>query len=259
VQTAFYDPSISRGSYSADAGADTQTVSISLDTAMVRPWFHTQDSVDTRYGIILVPAPDCRIIRGFTAFGFDSTQFQPQLEIVAGSTDGVNRDTTVFTLGQDAFAGTVENFTPRQDFLYIQSVVEYRSRLVFDVSFIPRGAIVNNATLELTRDAATSHVSRFTPDTSFQLQAATSPTDTSTVDGFSSTGSRNPGTTNTFSADARRPVQLWVRGPNYGLVLSPGFSSEQAMFDLLAFYNERAADPALRPKLKLVYSVARRH
>ena len=258
MQTAFYNQSVVRGSYSAGASPDTQIVSISLDTAMVRPWFHTQGSTDTRYGIILIPAPDCNIIRGFNAFGYDSTQFQPQLEIIAGNTSGANLDTAMYTLGMDTFAGTQDNFTPLPDHIYVQSTVEYRSRLVFDVSSIPRGAIINSATLQFTRDPAASHFSRFTTDTTFELRAATSPTDTNSLDGLSSKGNRAPGTQNTFTIDARRPVQLWNHGMNYGLVVSPGTTSGFTTFDLLSFYNEKASDPSVRPRLKVVYSVAQR-
>lgn len=258
MQTAFYNQSVVRGSYSVDASPDTQIVSISLDTAMVRPWFHTQASTDTRYGIILIPAPDCNIIRGFNAFGYDSTHFQPQLEIISGNTSGSNLDTVVYSSGMDTFAGTQDNFTPLPDRIYLQSTVEYRSRLVFDVSSIPRGAIINSASLQLTRDPAASHFSRFTTDTSFELRAALSRTDTNILDGISSAGKRAAGTTDNFTIDARRPVQLWTHGTNYGLVVSPGITSGITTFDLLTFYSERVSDPALRPKLKIIYSVAQR-
>jgi hypothetical protein len=53
-----------------------------------------------------------------------------------------------------------------------------------------------------------------------------------------------------------RPVQIWNRLPNYGVTLKPGVVSETVSLQLLTFFNEKAP-PALRPRLKLKYSVVR--
>jgi hypothetical protein len=255
LQAGFYDAT-PHGSFVGGAQRDTQVVTVTLDTAMVRQWFQTPASTDTRFGVVLVPDAACRIVRGFTAFAFDSTQFQPQLEVIAGSPTGPQRDTTVFTLGIDTFGGNIDNLNSNPQLLYVQAGVDYRSMLNFDVSFIPRGAVINSAELRLQRDAATTRLTRFAADTSFVAHTTLSTATPPQLDGTTTSGTRKAGFAQTFAADIRRPVQLWVRGPNYGVTIRPSGASNYNSFELLTFFNEKAA-PALRPTVRIVYSTTR--
>jgi hypothetical protein len=259
VQAAgFYEQYVTRGSYSAGAGPDTQSVTISLDTAMVRQWLATATSTtNTKYGIVLVPASGCSIIRGFNENGFDSTAYFPTLRIIAGNPSGTFVDTALYTNSYDTWVGNRENLATNPQLIYIQSGVEYRSTLSFDVSFIPRGAVINSASLLLTSDPATTRMNRFTADSSFQLATTLSPSDRTNLDLTSAvTSVRRAGTLLTYSADMTRPVQLWNRIPNYGVTLMPSTYEDRVSFRLLTFFNEKAP-PSLRPTLKLKYSVVR--
>jgi hypothetical protein len=259
VQAAgFYEQYVSRGSYSAGAGPDTQSVTISLDTAMVRQWLATATTTtNTKYGILLVPTSGCSIVRGFNEYGFDSTGYYPTLQIIAGSPSGTPRDTASYTIAYDTWVGNTENLATNPQLIYIQSGVEYRSTLSFDVSFIPRGAVINSANLLLTSDPATTRSNRFTTDSTFQLATTLSPSVRTNLDLTSAvTGVRRGGTLLTYSADMTRPVQIWNRLPNYGVTLMPSVFEERVSFQLLTFFNEKAP-PSLRPSLKLKYSVVR--
>lgn len=256
LQAGFYDAT-PHGSYVGGAGPDTQYVTVNLDTALVREWFRTPASTDTRFGVVLVPDAGCRIVRGFTAFAFDSTQFQPHLEVIAGSPTGPQRDTAVYTQGIDTFSGNIDNLNSNPQLLYVQAGVDYRSTINFDVSFIPRGAVINSADLRLQRDPATTRVTRFNADTAFVAHTTTSSATPPTLDGSTSTGRRVAGSAQTFSADIRRPVQLWVRGPNYGVTIRPSQTTNYNSLELLTFFNERAVSPAQRPTVRIVYSTTR--
>ncbi|MEW6511386.1 MAG: DNRLRE domain-containing protein [Bacteroidota bacterium] len=253
AQTGFYE-SASQGSSLTGAGPDTQVVTVSLDTAFVREWFMTPTSTDTRYGFVLVPDPSCTIVRGFTAFDSDSTHLQPQLEIIAGSPTGPSRDTATYYQGIDTFVGNIDNLTTDPQLLYLHAGVGYRASMQFDVSFIPRGAVVNSAELLLQRDPVTSRVSKFTADTAIVAQTIYTSAQPPVLDIVTQDGRRKAGTAFTFSTDVRRSVQLWVHGPNYGLALRPSLEFEFVAPDLLTFYNERASDPLRRPMLKIIYS-----
>ena len=256
----FYEQYTVRGTYSGGASKDTQTVTIPLDTAMVRQWLATPTSTtNTSYGIILVPTSGCSIIRGFNAYGYpttDSTTWFPTVQIIAGSPTGSPRDTASYTTAYDTWVGNIENLATNPQLIYLQSGVEYRSTLLFDVSFIPRGAVINSANLLLTSDPATTRMNRFAADSTFQLATTLSPSDRTVQDAYSVSGARLGGTLLTYSGDMTRPVQIWNRLPNYGVTLRPGIVSETLSFQLLTFFNEKAL-PALRPRLKLKYSVVR--
>jgi hypothetical protein len=259
LQSAFYNPSVVRGTYAGSGGPDTQYVNINLDTAMVRQWLRsTTSTTDTRFGIVLEPTPSCGIVRGFSEFDMDSTQFRPTLTIIAGSATGPARDTSVYYQGIDTWAGNIDNLATNPQLLYVQAGVDYRSTMTFDVSSIPRGSIINSARLELQRDPTTSHISGFTGDTSFTLLTALSATDLTFLDGSSTVGRLKAGSANTFSVDMRRSVQLWLQIPNYGVVLKPSPYAENASLDLLTFYTQQATNALLRPQLRITYSVARK-
>lgn len=256
LQAGFYEAT-PHGTLLTGAGPDTQVVTVVLDTALVREWFKTPASTDTRFGVVLAPNPGCSIVRGFTAFDFDSTQFQPKLEIIAGSPTGPQRDTTVYSQGIDTFAGNIDNLNSNPQLVYVQAGVDYRSTLTFDVSFVPRGAVINSAELRLQRDPATSRMTRFVADTAFMAQTTLSTATPPVLDGTPSTGQRKAGTSQTFAVDIRRSVQIWVRGPNYGVTLRPSSAANYSSFELLTFWNEKTVNPADRPKLKIVYSTTR--
>jgi hypothetical protein len=239
------------------SGPDTMDITVYLDTAMVRQWLLSTAPAEAKYGFVLVPSAGCNIIGGFTAFFSDSTQ--PQLQIIAEGATGHVRDTTVYNQGSDTFVGNIEriNLVNNPQLVYVQAGVDYRARMGFDVSFIPRGAVINSAELLLQRDPASSRLTTYTTDTAFSIQASLSPTDSTLLDGGLSTGHRVPGTVNTFSIDARRPVQFWLRDPNYGIILRPYGLFEYSSLDLITFYNEQATLPANRPRLKIIYSIPR--
>lgn len=257
----FYEQYTSRGSYSAGAGKDTQTVTIPLDTAMVRQWLATPTSTtNTRYGILLVPTGACSIIRGFHEYGYltdsASAGYYPTLQIIAGSPAGAPRDTASYAVSFDTWVGNIENLATNPQLIYVQSGVDYRSTLSFDVSFIPRGAVINSANLLLTSDPATTRVTRFMTDSSFQLSTNVSAIDRTILDFYPVSGARRGGTILTYTVDMTRPVQLWTREPNYGVTLRPNSSFDETSFELLTFFNEKAP-PSLRPRLKLKYSTVR--
>ena len=198
-------------------------------------------------------------MRGFNEYGYpttDSTSYFPTVRIIAGSPSGNPVDTASYTIASDTWAGNIDNLATNPQLIYLQSGVSYRSALNFDVSAVPRGAIVNSASLVLTGDPATTRIDRFANDTSFTLAATLSPSDRTSVDVYSVTSVRLPGTLLTYTVDMTRPVQIWNKQSNYGVTLTPNVSYQAASFELLTFFNEKAP-PALRPRLKIKYSVLR--
>jgi hypothetical protein len=258
LQTNFYDPSSDPLAVrSIPTLADTQSISFAIDTAMVREWLATgTDSTNTKYGIVLFPDPACRIVRGFNAFAYDSTQFWPLLTVVAGNQDGSSLDTSTFAAGVNSFFGNIDNLNADAGLIYAQCGVDYRSTLSFDLSFVPRGAIVNRADLYLTRDPATSRLTKFS-DSSFTVQASLSTTDHTLLDYSYAVGVRMTDSAQTFHADIRRPAQLWVHGENNGLTVSPSLLDDNRSFDLLTFKSATAANAADRPRLRITFTTAR--
>jgi hypothetical protein len=259
VQTGFYESGVERGSYAGGAGPDTQTIVISLDTAMVRQWYRrlATDAVPN-YGVALVPTAGSTIARGMGTFTTDSVSYWPKLRVVAVNVAGTTRDTSTFTSGIDAFAGNQENVAQDPSLLYLMAGVTYRSQVHFPMTGIPRGAIINAAKMELAFNDAGSSLSRFVKVRVVSAQllvggseiSSTSESEVSGAYGYPDSGS-----TVRYSFDARHLAQAWVRGPNYGALLRTVNSAETRSIDRYVFHNERSADPALRPRLHVTYSV----
>ena len=259
IQTGLYE-STSRGSYSGTITGDTATFTVDLDTAMVRAWFQSTATTTTpQYGMILIPSASTQnAIRGLVPFlTGDSSSYYPHLQVIAGSPTGPQRDTTSYALGIDAFVGTDDHPAGPSPLLYVEGGVNYRSAVRFDVSFIPRGAILNVATLYLERDPSTSKISKFVADTALAAHTLLDTTTYTAVDpeNASAYGRRIAGSPYTFAFNIRAAAQSWVRGPNYGVLIRMPSASEYSTANLYTFFSPTASSPASRPRLKIIYSI----
>ena len=260
VQTGFYDAGVTHGSYASGAAPDTHTVTVDLDTALVRAWLQpSTDTTTTKFGIILVPTASTNIVRGFEGFESSPDSVLPTLEIVATNVAGTTRDTSVFTQGVDTFAGNRDNLITDPGLLYAHAGIVYRSTLQFDVSFIPRGAIVNKAEMQLVLDPATTRLTRFTADTvvSPHILLSSSGSSVFESDRPSAYGRRKEGTSNIFTFSVPHAVQFWLLGANYGLLLKTVTGPETGTTELYTFFSHAASDSSTLPRMQILYSTAK--
>jgi hypothetical protein len=160
----------------------------------------------------------------------------------------------VFPYGMDTFVGDVDQTVALDPALIqLQAGVVLDGSVKFDLSFIPRGSTVLLSELYLERDPSTSWLSASVGDTSISghliLAEGTPPT-------FQSVGTvstRPTGTANTYKIVITSSAQSWVRGPNYGMVLQTASPSQYQTMGMITFHSHTAADPAQRPRLKVIY------
>jgi len=256
VQNGFYDASVVRGTYGGTIGLDTEQVAIELDTTMARQWLATPASTDNpnMYGMILVPTASATVVRGFRSFENDSTGWFPSVRLICRNVAGTVLDTATYYLGVDTFIGNVDNLDSDPKLFYVQAGVVYRDIVNFDVSFIPKGAIVNAATLVLQGDAATTRVNRFAGDTAVAAHLMQGATTSSEFNAVGVSARLVPGSATMYSVDIAHYVQLWVSGSNYGVLLRTDGAREFQSFDLVTVWNH-LADASRVPRLKIIYSV----
>lgn len=252
--TDFFNPSFVHGTLNSSITADTEFITVSLDTTMVRRWLQSATS-SGNFGVILVPVPGTNVVRGMHAFGVDADSLWPTLTIIGQGISSSTPDTFTTKFGQDTFVGNIDNLNPDPQLIYAQSGVVFRSRLTFDVSSIPRGAIISEAQLVLTPSLAATRLTKFTSDTSVMAHLSLSATDSSI---FEATSARIAGSlpSGTFGGSIRHAVQYWVNNQslNYGLILRANTSSEFNSPDVFAFFNQ-TAEPAKRPYLIIKYAL----
>jgi hypothetical protein len=252
VQTGFYDASIKRGNFSGTITSDTGFISLALDTSMVREWISTTATSDKRYGIILVPTSSSSV-RGFRQFASsDSASWYPTLEIIAAGTSGTTQDTSSYSSGMGTFVGDV-TLPNTPGVISVQAGIVYRSRLTFDVSFIPRGTIINSAFLSLDVVPASTQLTSFTTDTTMQAHVALSD-DPSNIEALGAVLRPTSSTLTTMTGDISHAVQFWLRGRNYGLVLRNTYPGETSRLDLYGLSGAQAANATTKPRLKITYS-----
>lgn len=257
VQTGFYDAGTVSGSFTGGVGPDSQRIAVTLDTALVRKWLATAGTANAndKWGIVLVPTAGTNVVRGFSSFESDSIKDYPTLEVIAVNTAQTVRDTSTFFYGIDTFVGNNEGLNSRTDLLYLQAGIVYRSALRFDLGFIPKGATVNLAEFVLERDPSTSLLNRFSGEGAFNAHILVEDSVKGIFEPVATSGALKSGTQNTYTADARRAAQSWIRGPNYGVVVRIKGEQEFTSFDLVTFHSPTAVNAALRPRLRILYSV----
>jgi hypothetical protein len=261
VQTGFYDPAPLSTQF-FPVGADTEQVFIRLDTALVRSWFKKGSTTfpdSAKQGVMLLPAPGTGLVRGFNSFlySLDSAVHYPTLEVIAINVAGTVRDTTRYTTGSDTFTGNLEMLTPAPDMLTTQSGIVERSRLRFDVGFIPRGSVINQAEITLIEQRSAGHLSTSAVRGVNMHLAIPTPGDSNSF-AVLAVPSRIPDfEPETYLFNVTAQVQRWVRGPNDGLVLRARDVSEYGSFDRFVFFGPAHADTSNRPRLKLLYTTER--
>ena len=250
----FSDRSVAYGTYTGTVGPDSQTITVNLDTVLARLWLRTYtDTTTTKYGLLLIPTPGTSMVRGLYSFGADSVYLRPMVTITSTVGGETNIDSS--NTGIDSFVGDAGNVATDPQLLYLQSGVAWRSTMLFDVSFIPRGAFVNSAELRMVSSPAAERLNRYAVD-SVQAHVLLSTTDMTQYEYYTYTYGSQKGTPNVYTFDARHLVQAWVRGPNDGVLLTSDQIGETSSFDLHAFYNE-TADSTRRPQLRILYSVSK--
>jgi hypothetical protein len=247
-----------RGTFAGGVGLDS--AEFALDTTMVREWLQTTTPTTTsQFGVILIPSAQTQNgVQGFKEFSDLSTIADlPTLTVIAGNTAGTILDTNSYRVGFDTFVGTDTHPTGPADDLIMQGGVHYRSTLSFDVSGIPRGAIINRATLTLAQDVSASRISTFITDPAIASHIPQDSTDLRklNVEDPNAIGRPVSAGASTWKFDVWNATQSWLRGPNYGLVLRVPSAQEYQSADVYAFYNALAADSSLRPRLSVLYSI----
>lgn len=201
------------------------------------------------YGIYLKPSANSTKVVGYQAL-LSGSSLQPSLKIVINK-PGVYTD----TLGFDAYGdvSVLEGSLPPvgPDDIVVQSSLVGQTTIAFDISSIPKNAIINQATLSLTIDTLKTRGGSdyYAGVTVFNIaDSASSIIDSS----FVSTSLAQSDDT-TFQGSITGYVQHWVSsGQNQGVVISP--QNGLTGMEIFAFKGSNAAEPWKRPRLEILYT-----
>jgi len=246
----FYRTSPS-GVWNSSSIGDTSTLTIPLDTAMIRSWGTVSDTTLKNFGVVLRPTNN-GVVKGFGSFMVSNPALGPKLLLRLRNAAGTI-DTLSLTIGGQRYVTTGLNPAWASDstHLWVQNGGANRGYVEFDVSTIPLHAAVHKATLELTLDAQRSKFNYFTADSAYVYFTGD---DGSTLSYIVGVGTPvQVGTSKVYQFPVGAFVQRWVRGAVLKRMAIAGFNENFAL-DLFSFYGAQSSK-AVKPKLTIIYSV----
>ncbi|MCX6142285.1 MAG: hypothetical protein NTZ35_03605 [Ignavibacteriales bacterium] len=246
----FYE-SNPRGIGSFSSVGDTVTISIPLDTAMIRTWGTSSDTLSTNFGLLLRPT-NSNVVKGFGTFSQSDAALWPQLLLLFQGSGGVI-DSLMVNTGSDRFVATGPAPSWRSDstHIYVQNGFAYRGAIDFDVSVLPPHAAIHKATLQLTSDPSRTQFNYFTVDSLRAYFVDTSGVAITYLESISE--GAQIGTAKVYQITVGSFMQRWVAGTGKRRLIIAGFEEWSAL-DLFSLYGA-GASKTLKPKLTIYYSL----
>jgi hypothetical protein len=232
--------------------ADTNDIEITLSDDLMLRWSRMGERGIVPQGLLLTPAAGTDGIIGVSG---SAATVVPRLRLVTGSVE--DPDTTIFTVNSRAYAAYLKQDLNLVETLVIQAGTSTRSIVKFDLSSIPKGSLIHNARLELTRNNELSRSQEGARADSLLALQLVDENKGITTDVyrafFSRTLTDSLQETVTYSASVGNIVQGWVIDiENRGFLLRDDL--ETLGFHRTSFHTEREDDAAIRPRLTVVFS-----
>lgn len=239
------------GSLMPGTVGDTASISVSIDTNLVRTWLKSVgDSVLTNHGVLFKPT-NSSVIKGFATFFSTDESYRPRL-LVLYSRPGTTRiDTARFNQGMTRFVAKSSTPIDLNDStrIYVRNGLTTRGIIKFSAQALPPRSPIHRAVLELRLDPSLSILNSYTADS---LVAYFVDQDGIIFGSSTISETRREGTSTVYRFQLGVFVQLWVRDPRYTSVAIGGIDESNA---LDVFVLRGSAAPAdFKPKLTVVYS-----
>jgi len=226
-------------------------VTVDVSNSSVTTWLKevADSTYSSDHGIYLMPNSNAKKVVGFRAYTAGTTP-GTSLHIVLQK-PGAYSDTLIFYPLQDVSIVTGNLPTAVKGDMFIQSSVTINSKIWFDVSSIPKNALINNAELTLTRDSVSTITGNSYTNTLlvYLLADSTNESLSDSTQILTLTGSGN-----IFQGNITPFIQSWVdKGNNQGLLIKA--ASQIGGLELFAIKNSSAANLSVRPRLQITYTI----
>lgn len=228
---------------------DTNYV-FNIDTDVVLSWMKNaaDTSLEKNYGIYLKPVDNSGKVIGFQAFTAISSQ-AAKLTLVIEKTGSYVDTINGFIFADVSVVDGDLPVLPTED-IAVQSSISVNSIIVFDLSDVPKGVVINSAELIIQRDSLNTLTgSSFT--NSLKAFFVEDSTAKEVDEGGSFTLSFKD---NGYLGDITSYVRIWINeNRNQGVMLRSGNDIEG--LELFALKGSSAVNYSERPRLKIVYTV----
>jgi hypothetical protein len=258
TQDGFEEDSLKSLQYDASDVSLKRTITDSVITVDLKPsvvteWLkYKKDTTLTRnYGLIFKPKTGTNRIVGFDAVVTDGSSDNILMTFIVERAAVNYKDTIYVSPFWDVH--TLVGTKPVSDnHMFLQGSMGLRSVLSFDISKLPRNIILNKAILELSVDPAQTLDGTPASDSIIVQTLKDSVTKKLTSDSLYYVYLKRTG--NVYSGDIAWMIQKWIKGDaNQGIQLA--LPDEYFSASRIAIYNSNETNKALRPRLKLIYTI----
>jgi len=246
---------VRRGSESLDSKSvmigDTNLVEFTLPRQLLHRWAQLADDMVIPPGLIIDSTEDANGIIGFGGTAGDTA---PRLRIIYGTQ--ASQDTVILSQNARAYGAYLKENADLENKLMVQAATASRGVVRFNLDELPRGALIHNAQLQLTRnpsqsishpgtvDSLSAHhitdINKYTLRT--QNAGPLTPVETDEATGEA-----------LYTANISEIIQAWLTvEDNNGLIVRDG--NETLGLHRTSFYTHRTEDATKRPRLKIIFS-----
>lgn len=229
--------------------SDTLTTVV-LDTGLVQSWllYASDATLGSNLGIYLKPTDASQKVIGFEAFTVNGINY-PSVQVIIEK-PGLYVDTLTSSIFGDA--SIINDVLPIADpgNIIIESGLTVNSKIFFDLSVLPIGAVINKAEIFLTEDTLKSKTGS---DYSTILSAFFVLDSTNdSIDASSSVLLNGSG--NIFSGDITNYARSWYFNNNNQGIILKNFDRLNGL-EKFVLYGSDYIDTMLRPRIKIIYTL----
>lgn len=222
-----------------------------LQNSIVKEWLYSASDTTgfVNNGILITGAANATKIAGFRSFSTDENII-PSIELVLEKS-GTYVDTVIYFLLEDIHVLEGGALSLPADRMLVRSGFVDLSKLYFDISKLPAGAIINKAVLTLHVDTLNTK----TGDNFENILYAYFMSDSVTNQYENATSSQLNRVGATYTGEVTSIItRMRFQNNNQGIAITPGSFTDGV--ERFVLYSTTHPDVNLRPRLKIYYSVA---
>lgn len=229
---------------------------LNLDKKLITEWFALRPDTNKaviNWGLALIPNESSNVIYTFGGEGISSTDNNPPVIKVVFNDKNNKKDSIYLYTGLNASFFDLPPFD--KDDIVIQSGLDVRTNLYFDLSMIPNFSGIAKMELELTLNKNKSSFGNFKPKEFFRLDFVSDSLG-ATASYYYYADKVDSNSVVYKCSSITSAAELWNRFNGKGILLmrSPDFDSQFQRLDRFVFYGLNEPDSTKRPKVKVIYS-----
>lgn len=233
-----------------------EKITINIDKKMIPEWFKLRTDTNAaviNWGIALIPDDGSNVVHSFGGEGVSATATNSPVMKIVYTNSNSKIDSVFLYTGLNASFIKYPKFNDND--IVIQSGLDVRTNLSFDISMIPQFSGISKMELLLTLDTTKSYFGNLKAKTAFRIDFVSD--STGPRGSYYYYAEKTDTLSNVFKCvSVTSAAELWNRFSGKGKlqIRAVDFESQFQRLDKMVFYGNDCPDPKKRPKVKIIYS-----